>query len=164
MISQEKVKQEEIKKMKSKNNANFRFIEALVDERNAAIDNMNDIINKTCVNELGAWPIWNIIQGRSEFAIQEPDKWNESTNKCLELFNAHDNCIHLSSKINQLAALAKLKALTLASNSLRIRENNLVSFLRQTQPTMADITVEDLRYLPYSMVSELMDHSKHIIY
>ena len=86
--------------------------------------------------------------------------WSEFDEDCAKMIGAHNDCVNIASKLDKLAALAKLKALALASSSLRVRENNLVEFLRSTQPSMAMITVEELSYLPYSLVSDLMGSFK----
>merc|ERR1711988_887093 len=45
----------------------------------------------------------------------------------------------------------------MAKDDKRSREAELVAFLKETQPSMRDITVDDLRYVPPTLMVSLMD-------
>ena len=65
----------------------------------------------------------------------------------MQVLHAHNDLITRSSSLNQLVASIKLRALTMATDDRRAREAELVAFLKDTQPAMASITVDDLKYV-----------------
>jgi hypothetical protein len=136
--------------------ANLEFVEALVDNRDMAAAYLDETIARRCVSSLSSWPLINLIWGYRDSSLSDQDSWDALYRESLIVLNAHNELLTHAAGLNQLVALAKLRALTMAADDKRTREAELVSFLKDTQPTMSDITVSDLGHLPPSLLSSLM--------
>jgi hypothetical protein len=135
--------------------ANLDFIEALVYNRDIAASYLNETVSKRCVGALSSWPIMNIVWGRRDGCFTDQDAWDRLYKESLIVLHAHDDVLTQTSGLSKLVAMIKLRALAMVADDKRTREAELVSFLKDSQPSMHDMTVADLASLPPLLLASL---------
>jgi hypothetical protein len=142
---------------KEKRQSNLDFVNALVVNRDVMVAYLDKIVDRRCVGALSSWPGLNVVSGLLDSSIRESSGWENLLLDSLVVLNAHMEAISRVSDIDRLVAAAKLHALTMAANNKHVRETELVMFLRNTQPSMSEMSVSDLSHLPPALLNSLSE-------
>merc|ERR1711871_1057421 len=136
---------------------NLEFVDNLIEDRDVAAAYLDDTVATRCTGALSSWPFLNIYWGIVDGSLTTDQGWAETYREALIVLHAHNDLITRASDLSQLVATIKLRAFAMAKDDKRSREAELVAFLKETQPSMQDITVDDLRYVPPTLMVNLMD-------
>ena len=138
---------------------NMKKIDKLVGERDKCMMELHDLISKICQKSLSSWLMANYIWGYCAGQLENEDSWDSLNEKSTEVLEKHNECVLHASQLNELSAIARLKAIEKAATAKKLQECELISFLRDTQENN-QLTEEDMIYLPYALVVQVKDAFK----